>query len=86
MTSPQDLNLKQSVQNQFGAAAQRYASSWPHRAGQDLEAMLEACPPEVGQKILDVGSGAGHTAFAFASAAGAATVDATEAAVLRGGA
>ena len=61
------MDVKQSVQKHFGAAAERYASSWPHRGGRDLDALLEAAGPIAAAQVLDIGCGAGHTAFAFAA-------------------
>ena len=63
------MDVKQSVQEHFGRAAESYASSWPHRGGPDLDAMLEAAELGGHERVLDVGCGAGHTAFAFAGGA-----------------
>lgn len=65
------MSVKQAVQDWFGPAARGYAASAVHRGGPDLEAMLAASgldpdAPHPG-RLLDVGTGAGHTAFAFAS-------------------
>jgi ubiquinone/menaquinone biosynthesis C-methylase UbiE len=62
-------NAKTAVQEQFGAAAAEYAVSPVHVGGPDLDAMVAASglgesPSPV--RLLDVGTGAGHTAFAFA--------------------
>jgi SAM-dependent methyltransferase len=62
----QDQTVKQSVQTHFRAAARSYASSWPHRDGDDLRAVREAAPAREGARVLDVGCGAGHTSFAYA--------------------
>lgn len=64
------MSVKQAVQDWFGPAAREYAASAVHRGGPDLEAMLAASGldpvrPHPG-RLLDVGTGAGHTAFAFA--------------------
>ena len=62
--------VKAEVRNRFGKAAAEYAHSAVHRTGANLEAMVVASGiPEAGHpgRLLDVGTGAGHTAFAFAS-------------------
>ena len=61
--------VKQAVRQQFGPAAASYSVSRVHLGGPDLDAMLAAAalresPPTA--RVLDVGTGAGHTAFAFA--------------------
>jgi len=60
------VRLETAIQRQFGAAAARYTASDYHGAGADLAAMLEAASPRAGERVLDVGCGAGHTALAFA--------------------
>jgi len=57
---------KQSVREQFGPAAARYATAAVHRSGPDLEALVEAAAPLADDRALDVGCGAGHTALALA--------------------
>lgn len=64
------MDTKQSVREQFGASAPHYAESWPHAAGPDLEAMQRAAAAAGSEAVLDVGCGAGHTAFAFSPAVG----------------
>ena len=62
-------DIKQAVQRQFGRAAASYAVSSVHRGGPDLDAMLAAAELDDGSRtarVLDIGTGAGHTAFAFA--------------------
>jgi ubiquinone/menaquinone biosynthesis C-methylase UbiE len=61
------MDQTQAIQRQFGAAAAAYATSCVHRAGPDLDAMLEAAGPAPGRRVLDLGCGAGHTALAFAA-------------------
>jgi len=74
------MDAKESVRQHFGAAAEHYAASWPHRGGQDLDAMLEAAELAPDDRVLDVGCGAGHTAFAFAERAAHVTaLDLTDA-------
>lgn len=59
-------DVKESVQNQFGAVASNYATSTVHVGGPDLTAMLAAIPLRGDERVLDAGCGAGHTAMAFA--------------------
>jgi len=63
------MDTKESVQERFGAVAPRYASSWPHATGPDLDALIDAAQLAGGEVALDVGCGAGHTAFALAGVA-----------------
>ena len=56
----------QKVQAQFGAVAAAYVTSAGHAGGDDLERLLvwgRALRP---RRVLDVATGAGHTALAFA--------------------
>jgi SAM-dependent methyltransferase len=59
-------SVTQRVRDQFGPAAGSYAVSDVHVGGPDLEAMLRAVPLTGRERLLDVGTGAGHTALAFA--------------------
>ena len=62
-------SVKHTVQRRFGRAAAHYAVSATHVGGPDLDAMLAASDltePGGTGRLLDVGTGAGHTAFAFA--------------------
>jgi ubiquinone/menaquinone biosynthesis C-methylase UbiE len=59
-------DAKQRVRDQFGPAAARYAVSDVHVGGPDLTAMLRAVALTGSERLLDVGTGAGHTAMAFA--------------------
>jgi SAM-dependent methyltransferase len=56
----------EAVRAQFGATAGAYAVSRVHVGGPDLEAMLTAATLTGAERVLDLGTGAGHTAFAFA--------------------
>jgi ubiquinone/menaquinone biosynthesis C-methylase UbiE len=58
--------LKNKVQSQFGAAADDYATSDVHARGDSLALLLELVQPQPNWHVLDVGTGAGHTAFTFA--------------------
>jgi SAM-dependent methyltransferase len=61
-----EVDIKQSVQRQFGAVAASYATSAVHIGGPDLDAMLAAVTPRGVERVLDAGCGTGHTALAFA--------------------
>lgn len=58
---------KARVQAQFGAATNSYATSHIHAKGESLAVLLELVNPQPHWLMLDVGTGAGHTALAFAS-------------------
>jgi ubiquinone/menaquinone biosynthesis C-methylase UbiE len=64
MTSQASTN--DSVKEQFGAVAAAYASSSYHSAGPDLAALVEVAKLTGRERVLDMGSGAGHTAIAVA--------------------
>lgn len=49
----------------FGQHAEAYRKSAGHRHGADLEAMIRAVHPVADDRLLDVATGAGHTAFAL---------------------
>jgi ubiquinone/menaquinone biosynthesis C-methylase UbiE len=54
------------VQEQFGKTAQHYLTSKPHAQGKSLERLVELVEPRPDWRVLDVATGAGHTAYAFA--------------------
>jgi ubiquinone/menaquinone biosynthesis C-methylase UbiE len=54
------------VQQQFGATAQHYLTSKPHAQGRSLERLVELAAPQPHWQALDVATGAGHAAYAFA--------------------
>jgi ubiquinone/menaquinone biosynthesis C-methylase UbiE len=56
----------QQVQSNFGAAATDYVTSTVHAQGQDLAWVLEAAALTGSERVLDIATGAGHTAFALA--------------------
>lgn len=57
---------KQAVQAQFGANATAYITSQPHAKGASLARLVALVPAEADWDVLDIATGAGHTAFAFA--------------------
>lgn len=54
------------VQQQFGKHAQAYATSHVHAKGASLKRVVELVQPQPDWQVLDIATGAGHTAFAFA--------------------
>jgi SAM-dependent methyltransferase len=56
-----------SIRRQFGAAARRYAKSSYHSRSPDLAALLALAAPAGRERVLDLGTGTGHTALAFAA-------------------
>ncbi len=57
---------KDLVQEQFGANAANYVTSSVHAKGASLARMVELVAPEADWTALDIATGGGHTAFAFA--------------------
>jgi SAM-dependent methyltransferase len=55
-----------TVRDQFGPAAADYASFSYHAAGPDLAPMLAAGEMDGGERVLDLGCGAGHATLLFA--------------------
>lgn len=54
------------VQQQFGANASAYATSTVHAKGASLSRLVALTQPQADWRVLDIATGAGHTAFAFA--------------------
>lgn len=57
---------KSLVQSQFGANAEHYLSSSVHAKGASLARLVELVQPKPDWRMLDIATGAGHTAAAFA--------------------
>ncbi len=62
------MEIKESVQHQFGSVAERYASSFTHAQGPDLDALVARADAVGPVSILDAACGTGHTALALAHA------------------
>lgn len=61
-----DSTIKERAQAQFGAVAERYVTSPIHAHGSDLQRMIELAQPKSNERALDIATGGGHTALAFA--------------------
>jgi ubiquinone/menaquinone biosynthesis C-methylase UbiE len=59
----------QRVQSQFGATAHAYVASAGHAGGEDLERLVAWGRALRPRRVLDVATGGGHTALAFAAVA-----------------
>lgn len=57
---------KDQIRESFGINAESYAISKVHAKGASLERMRTLAGPEADWYVLDIATGAGHTAFAFA--------------------
>lgn len=58
--------IKSRVQAQFGATAAAYVQSPVHAGGPDLARMVELAALRGDERVLDIATGGGHTALAFA--------------------
>lgn len=58
--------MKRRVQDTFGAAAENYVKSRTHSEGADLRRLVELARPTGNELVLDIATGGGHTALAFA--------------------
>lgn len=54
------------VQQQFGPSAEGYVASAGHAAGEDLDTLVGWGRARSAERVLDVATGGGHTALAFA--------------------
>lgn len=61
-----EIAPKTLVQQQFGANAAAYATSAVHAKGASLARLVELVQPKSNWAALDIATGAGHTAAAFA--------------------
>ena len=61
-----DGEMTSLVQKKFGEAAADYAASAVHAKGESLARLVALVAPQSSWRVLDVATGAGHTALAFA--------------------
>jgi ubiquinone/menaquinone biosynthesis C-methylase UbiE len=54
------------VQEQFGRNAAGYLTSKPHAQGKSLDRLIALTKPQPDWRVLDVATGGGHAAYAFA--------------------
>lgn len=75
-TSPQPANedAKAQVQDYFSRTAESYVTSFSHKAGDDLQRLIELGEWDADQRALDIATGGGHTALAVAPHVGQVTV------------
>ncbi len=59
-------DTKDLVKHQYDAHAQGYAASIVHAQGESLKRLVELIQPQKDWRVLDVPTGGGHTALAFA--------------------
>jgi ubiquinone/menaquinone biosynthesis C-methylase UbiE len=57
---------KTLVQEQFGKTAAHYLTSKPHALGKSLQRLVDLTAPQKSWRALDVATGGGHVAYAFA--------------------
>ena len=66
MTTKADEEVHQKVQAQFGATAAAYSTSVGHGDQTALKTLVALAAPRPNDNVLDIATGAGHTALAFA--------------------
>lgn len=67
MSSPEEAAaIKRRAQERFTGVAERYVSSAILAEGAELARMVELARLQGGERVLDVATGGGHTALAFA--------------------
>lgn len=66
MMSQAAENAKDAVRRQYGSVGNAYVTSSGHAKGNDLARMVELATPAPGARMLDIATGGGHVARAFA--------------------
>ncbi len=62
------MTTKEDIRRQFGNNAEKYAASKTHAQGSDLQILYSYVEPQPHMRVLDVATGAGHTAATIAPA------------------
>jgi len=62
----QGKQIKERIKKQFGTQASYYAKSKPHSSGDSLQLIVSWAEPNGDEIMLDIATGTGFTAFAFA--------------------
>lgn len=57
--------VRRKVEDQFGRSAEAYVDSLVHAKGASLTRLVELLEPKANWRVLDVATGAGHTALAI---------------------
>ncbi|MEH7749489.1 methyltransferase domain-containing protein [Neobacillus drentensis] len=60
------MDIKKDVKHQFGKSADSYVSSAIHKDGNDLQKLVQLATITGEEELLDIATGGGHTANAFA--------------------
>ena len=60
------MDIKKDVKQQFGKSADAYVSSPIHKDGNDLQRLVQLATITGEEELLDIATGGGHTANAFA--------------------
>src|SRR6476469_7718059 len=66
MTQTANENKYAQVKSSFGPNAHQYTTSRGHGNASTLAQLVAKVAPQPTNKVLDIGTGAGHTALAFA--------------------
>lgn len=66
MSQPGNDQKKEQVQDYFARTAESYVASFAHRAGGDLQRLIELGEWDPQLQVLDIATGGGHTALAVA--------------------
>lgn len=64
--APDGQEIRAAVQSQYTAHGEKYATSKPHAEGYSLQRAVELVQPQSHWRGLDIATGAGHFALAFA--------------------